>query len=80
MRTEASTDQLTVIANLLAMQVVKDKGLEEAAWTLKLAGMKYSEIGRVLDISENAVSAHVSNRKKKQENESGTKARRKKNE
>lgn len=73
-------DKLSVIANLLALQVTKDMDKCDSAWTLKEGGMKNKEIAQVLGISLGAVSAHHSNKKKQLEEEQQSKRRgRKKN-
>ena len=61
---DSSEDRLGVIVNLLALQIVQDKSLVDASWMLSRAGMKYSDIGLVLGISERSVGAHVSNKRK----------------
>jgi len=58
-------NKLGVIANLLALQATKDMEKEDTAWTLKSAGMANSAIAHLMGISADAVSAHVSNKKKK---------------
>lgn len=62
-----SEDRLSIIANLLALQIVQDKSLVDASWILSRAGMEYFNIGLVLGISEKSVSAHVSNKRKQLE-------------
>lgn len=67
MKKEDETDKLDIIANLLALQVIREKTLVDSVWVLTNAGMKNSEIARILEISNKSVSAHVSNKRKQLE-------------
>lgn len=64
MSIDSNSERLSVIVNLLAMQLTQDKSLIDSAWLLRKSGMKNAEIGQVLGISEDAVRAHISNKKK----------------
>lgn len=57
--------KLSLIANLLALQLTKDLNKEDAAWLLKQAGAENKNIAEILDITPKAVAAHHSNRLKK---------------
>jgi predicted HTH transcriptional regulator len=62
-------NKLSVIANLIALHVTKDMDKCDSAWALRNCGMSNTEISDLLGISADAVSAHISNMKKKIEKE-----------
>jgi orotate phosphoribosyltransferase-like protein len=74
MTNEKNVDYLSVIANLLAVQLVQGKSLGDASWLLRRAGMDYAQIAAVLNISADSVRALTSRAKK----ETGSRAKKKK--
>jgi len=72
MKNENGSDWLVITANLLALQVIQDKKLVDAAWLLMRSGMKYSDIGKILGITQKSVSAHISNKRKQLNEEAKT--------
>lgn len=75
---EAEYDGLTVIANLLALQLSKDMSAIDATWLLKKSGMRNANIAQVLDIPEGSVRKNIS-LKKQHKKPANIKSRKKKN-
>ena len=61
---ESINRKLSIIANLLAIQAIKELDKSESCWILKKCEMTNKEIGAILEISNDAVAAHISNKKK----------------